>query len=155
MKKLILVFLFIPLIGFAQLEENIIQIQEIQTTTDAKFKFVQSRLERLKAGLIELRTKEVLNDDESYSEQTKALIADIDSLIVKYQPLFSKFDTIYKSVSEGMIEDKISEFEKEKLRLENSKEVNDKVDEKIIRLDKLIVKNKDYLKEFEIKEVIK
>ena len=154
MKQLILIFLFIPLIAFGQLEEKTIQIQEIKTITDNKFDFVKTRLERIKEGLIELRTKEVLGDNEIYSEQTKALITDIDLLIKKYKPLFSKSDTTY--ATENEINDLITVLEEEKLRIESSDQVNTvDVNTEITRLDKLITKNKEYLKEFEIKEITK
>ena len=149
MKKLILIFLLFPLIVFGQLEEQTIQIQEVKTTTDRKFEFVKLKFEKLKTGLIELRTKEVLRDDESYPEQTKAFITDIDALIAEYEPLFSEYDTIYMSVTENEINQLIEELEDEKLRIESSDQVNDDADKEILKLDKLITKNKEYLKEFE------
>lgn len=155
MKKLILIFLFIPLFVFGQLEEKTIQIQEIKTTRDRKFEFVKLKFEQVKTGLIELRTKEVLRDDETYPEQTKALISDIDALIAEYESLFSKYDTIYMSATENMVNDEIIRLEDEKLRIESSGQVNDKADEEILKLDKLIIKNKEYLKEFETKELTK
>ena len=154
MKKLILIFLLFPLFTFGQLEEQTIQIQEVKTTTDRKFEFVKLKFEKLKIGLIELRTKEVLRDDESYPEQTKALINDIDALIAEYEPLFSEYDTIYMSATENMVNNEISRLEDEKLRIESSDQVNDEADKEILKLESMITKNKEYLKEFETTKIL-